>query len=97
MREIEHVINLYAPGHAYYSEFIMTRCFPDESDYAGRHRQFILDKLTMQLVFALNQHEHALISQSLSRASICGAHKRGIVHSQRCEIVFVGEYHALSR
>src|SRR5882724_10608137 len=49
----------------------------------------------MQSVLALDQCAHDVVGQRPSRAPIYGPHKRGIVHSQRCEIVFVREGDAL--
>src|SRR5260370_14452158 len=57
----------------------------------------------MQLVFAFDQCAHRFVGQRPCRAPVRGAHKRGVVHSQGCEVVFVregdvlrGQYFAIS-
>ena len=84
------MIDLAPLGHARNSQIVVSGAILNERDDTRRNWKVILDKFTMQRVFALDKFAHGQIVNALVGAGIRGAHKRDVIHAQARIIFFVG-------
>src|SRR5437660_11504155 len=77
----QDMIDLAALGHARNSQIIVSGAILDESDDTRRNWKVILDKLTMQHVFAFDSFAHGQIVNALVDTGIRSAHKRDVIHA----------------